>query len=171
MRKHVLLLAATLLAACGAPVIQHVAGLRVSAHDALREANLQAVSWDPDAALSYVEGVGISPDGYAPAGAESLWRFAFDAPSKTEQLVVSVSAAAEERVTRPRQSPSGIALGNARLRSDWIDSPRALEAIRASLPADTTLSMLLVPTTPPQWIVRAGGRQWRVHASTGAPIP
>ena len=173
MKKLGMYALATLLAAsaCGAPVIRHEAGLRVSAQDALREARLQAVSWDPGAVLRYVEGRNLSPDGYAVAGTEGAWSFVYDAAGRNEQFLVTVSQAGEEHRTRAAQSPTGIVLGsNARVADGWIDSPRALEALRASLPADTPLSMLLVPTAPQQWIVRAADRQWRVNAATGAVI-
>ena len=158
-------------ASCGGAGAGYEAGLRVSARDAYREARLQALSWDSDAYLRFVEGDAISPDGYADPTGGGHWRFSFDRPRDNEQLLVSVAPADEATRTRPRQSPPGYVVGSNRLGTDWIDSPRAAEAARAaSLPADQAISMLLVPTSPAMWIVSLGDRRWRVNATSGTLI-
>jgi hypothetical protein len=153
--------------------------LRISAQDAGREARTVAVSWAKEASLRYLEGEGVTPEGYILPG-RGAWRFIYDAPSRADQLVVTVTPKALEQATRPRQAPPGFAVGEAALPGSWIDSPAVLAAVRsaggeallsAKAPA---ISLLLVPLRPAQWVVRiaAGSesREWRVDAGTGAVI-
>jgi hypothetical protein len=153
--------------------------LRISAQDAAREARAAAVTWASAAALRYVEGEGITPEGYVLPG-RGAWRFIYEAADRADQLVVTVTPKALEQATRPRQSPPGFAVGEATLPGEWIDSPAALAAVRSagaeSLLAspEPAISLLLVPLRPPQWVVRiAAGREsreWRVDARTGAVV-
>ena len=114
-----LLLAGT--ASCGGPALTYEAGLRVTARDAYREARLQALSWDGDAYLRFIEGESISPDGFADPTGGGYWRFSFDRPRDNEQLVVSIAPADDASRTRPRQSPPGYAVGLSLIH---IPSPR-----------------------------------------------
>jgi hypothetical protein len=153
--------------------------LRISAQDAAREARTVAVSWASAASLRYVEGEGVTPEGYVLPG-RGAWRFIYDAPERVDQLVVTVTPKALEQATRPRQSPPGFALGEAALPGEWIDSPAALAAARAAgaaphlTAAEPAISLLLVPLQPAQWVVRiAAGREsgeWRIDARSGAVL-
>lgn len=150
--------------------------LAITAATAAQEARTAAVSWSPLAELKWVEGEGVRSSGrVAPGG--GLWRFIYESPRRTDQLVVTVTPRTMEQETRPPQGPPGFVLGGARLAVDWIDSPQALAAVTQAAGADVfagedvALSMLLLPLRPPQWIIRAaadgGVRQWRVNAETG----
>lgn len=153
--------------------------LRISAQDAAREARTTAVSWTPEAVLRYVEGEGVTPEGYVLPGRGS-WRFVYEAPGRADQLVVTVTPKALERATRPKQSPPGFVLGAEMLPAEWIDSPAALAAVRSAGGAqllsarEAAISMVLVPLRPAQWVVRiAAGKEakeWRVDAHTGKVI-
>jgi len=150
--------------------------LRISAQDAAREARTVAVGWAQGAALRYVEGEGVTPEGYILPG-RGAWRFVYEASNRADQLVVTVTPRTLEQATRPRQTPAGYVLGDAVLTGDWIDSPAALVAARdgggATLLAgqEPAIYLLLVPLSPPQWVVRvavgAESREWRVNARSG----
>jgi len=152
-------------------------GLRISARDAEQTAYTRAVTWASDAVLRYVEGEAVAADGYVLPG-QGAWRFIYGSAGREDELVVTVTPTTIEQEARPRQSPPGFALGDAALDDGWIDSPRALAMTGAgadgspSSRPDATVSMLLVPLRPAQWLIRgwAGGeaRQWSVDARTGA---
>lgn len=154
--------------------------LRISARDALLEARTEAAAWEEGATLRYVEGEGVTAEGYV-APESGHWRFVYEAPGRADQLVVTVTPRRLERATRPRQSPPGLVLGEAALGDSWVDSPQAMAAARAAgadallAAGSPAISMLLVPLRPPQWIVSiaAGGttRRWRINAQTGEVIP
>jgi len=145
------------LAAC-APGRVEPELLRITAHDAAREARLVAVGWA------------------VPPG-RGAWRFIYEAADRADQLVVTITPEDVEQTTRPRQSPPGFVLGDAPLPEEWIDAPAALAAARAAgaepflAASDAAITLLLLPLRPPQWVVRvaAGGqsRQWRVDARSG----
>lgn len=163
-------LVASLAMACG-PATTLEDRLSITARDAAREAYTAAASLAPDAALRWVEGEGVTADGLVrPDRGE--WRLVYDSPSGDEQIVVTVTPRTQERETRAPQSPPGFVLGNAVLPDRWIDSPTALAAIdELGELRGANLSMLLIPTPTPRWIVNASGegwtRQWRVDAQTG----
>lgn len=153
--------------------------LRISAQDAAHEARTVALSWSADASLRYVEGTGLTPAGYILPGAGE-WRFVYEAPGESEQLVVAITPRTVERAMRPPQSPPGLVLGDATLPANWIDSPAALAAVRAA-GADgpvgggaPTISALLAPLRPPSWIVRIArdgeAQVWRIDARTGEVV-
>lgn len=167
-------------AACAsAPEGRGAERLSLSAEDAAREARTVVVSWADDAVLRYVEGEGVTPEGYV-LRENGVWRFIYEAPGRADQLVVSITPRSVEEVTRPRQSPAGYALGDAALPDEWIDSPAALSAARRagaeSLVAagEPAISMLLVPLRPAQWIIRiaADGQagEWRIDARNGGVL-
>ncbi|HEY8470159.1 MAG TPA: hypothetical protein VIL18_10980 [Longimicrobiales bacterium] len=155
--------------------------LRISAQDAAREANTVARAWAPDAALRFLEGEGVTPDGYVEPG-RGAWRVVYEAPGRAEQLVVTATPTGLERATRPPQSPAGYVLEDGTLPPAWVDSPQAAAAARQASGArgplgrrDAAVSMLLVPLQPPQWVIRAvadgQAGQWRVDAASGAVLP
>ena len=154
--------------------------LRISARDAAREANTVARAWSPDAVLRFVEGEGVTPDGFVPPE-RGAWRLVYEAPGRTEQLVVTATPTALGEATRPPQSPPGYVLGDAALPATWVDSPAAAAAARGADGAgdllgrrDAAVSMLLIPLQPPQWVIRAAAGtetgEWRVDAATGAVL-
>ncbi len=168
------------LSACASAVSQiSPQRLRISAQDAAREARTVAVSWAESASLRYVEGEGVTPEGYVFPG-RGAWRFVYDAANRVDQLVVTVTPTALDQATRPRQSPPGIVLGEAALPGDWIDSPAVLAAARAAgagqllSASEPAISLLLVPRRPAEWVVRIAAqgesREWRVDARTGAVV-
>lgn len=169
----------SVLAAC-APATEGVPPerLRISARDAAREAGTVAAAWADSTDLRYIEGDGVTPDGYVLPGA-GAWRLVYDSPGREEQLVVTVTPRELTDTLRAPLSPPGFVLGDAALEPGWIDSPAALAAVRATggldgVASDTTLTALLVPVRPPQWILRVAGtgdtRRWRVDATTGQVI-
>src|SRR5690606_21041496 len=154
--------------------------LRITAQDAAREANTVARAWSPDAVLRYIEGEGVTADGYVEPR-RGAWRLVYEAPGRAEQLVVTATPTALDEATRPPQTPAGYVLGDAALPATWVDSPAAATAARAADGADALLgrrdaavSMLLVPVRPPQWVIRAAAGtetgQWRVDAATGTVL-
>lgn len=180
MYRYLLILLLAGLTGCASAASQiSPQRLRLSARDALHEAHTVAVSWASAATLRYVEGEGVTPEGYVLPG-RGAWRFAYDAPDRVDQLMVTVTPKTLEQVTRPRQSPPGFAVGEAALPEEWIDSPAVLAAVRAAGAATLlsasapAISLLLVPLRPAQWVVRiAAGqeaREWRVDAGTGVVI-
>lgn len=174
-RSYLVLLAG--LAAC-APATSRIPPerLRISALDAQREARTVAVGWATGALLRYIEGEGVSPEGYVLPD-RGAWRFFYDASGRADQLVVTVTPRTLDRVTRPATVPPGFDLGRAHLTEDWVDSPVVMAAVQASggeavLSAhEPAVSLLLLPLRPEQWVVRvAAGREseeWRVDARTG----
>lgn len=177
MRRLRLLALAAAIAGCASAGERGDAdGLRLSAAAAALEARTQALAWASEPVLRYVEGTGVARKGYVTPGS-GTWRFVYEAPGREDQLVVAVAPLGIASERRPRQPPPGLALGDGTLDFEWIDSTAALEAIRARTDAaplrrrDAALSLLLVPLTPAQWIVRATvdgeTTEWRVDALTG----
>lgn len=180
MQRYSILFLLFGLTACSSAVSQvSPQRLRISAQDAAREARTVAVSWSNSAELHYIEGEGVTPEGYVLPG-RGAWRFIYGAPNRADQLVVTVTPKSLEEATRPRQSPPGMALGEATLPGEWVDSPVALAAVRAAgaesllTSLDQAISLLLVPLRPPQWVVRVAAgqesREWRVDAGTGSVV-
>lgn len=180
MNRYSMIIVLAALTAC-APAASQISPqeLRISAQDAAREARTVAVSWADGAMLRYVEGEGVTPEGYILPG-RGAWRFIYDAPDRADQLVVTVTPKALEQATRPRQSPPGFAVGTASLPGEWVDSPAVMAAVRRAggeallATKQPAISLLLVPLRPAQWVVRiAAGtesREWRVDAGTGAVL-
>lgn len=142
--------------------------LAVTAYAAWGEARSQARGWASDAVLQYVEGSSVTNLGAVHPDA-GYWRFAFRAPSRGQQYVVTVTPTTVAGEERTPQSPPGYAIGDATLGSDWIDSPQAVGAA-PSFGAETRVQMYLVPTTPPRWLVEVEGRFHEIDARTGAVI-
>jgi hypothetical protein len=162
-----------ILASCGpgATIDPNEPGF--TARAAYAEAQRQALTWSPEARLRWVEGDGLDDRGVALPDRGS-WAFHWTAPESALELVVRVSPMAlvseEHRLT----SPPGVVIGNQALEASWLDSGAALQALSdAGIEAlEPPISMLLVPTRPPQWRVGSElGRRWRIHASTGDVLP
>lgn len=170
MRVAVAAMLTMTLAGCGSATGRIAPSvLGVSARDAFIEARSVARVWSPDARLRWVEGEGISPEGIALPGG-GVWQFHYTAPDKTQQLTVHVLPLESSSEERPSTSPPGIIIGDNDLGTDWVDSRVAMDAVAsASERPAAPASMLLVPTRPEQWIVRAAdtGERWHVHAGTG----
>lgn len=153
--------------------------LRISAQDAAREARTVAAGWAPGAQLRYLEGEGITPEGYVLPG-RGAWRFIYEAENRADQLVVTVTPRRLEDAVRPRQGPAGVSIGGGSLPDGWIDSPRVLAAVRAAGGAELldagepAISLLLAPLRPPEWVVRVAvgstSREWRVDAGRGEVV-
>jgi hypothetical protein len=144
--------------------------LGITARDALVEARTRAGTWDSNARLRWVEGLGITPAGVALPGA-GQWRLHYTAPGRQVALVVTVAplqTGEEERTFAP---PPGYEIGQSGLPDTWMDSPQTLARILAvrggGVPENAT--MLLVPGQPEQWVVMFpdDGRRWRLNAQTG----
>lgn len=162
---------AVTLAACGSAVGRiPTDALGISARDAYVEARSVARSWVPDAELRWVEGVGIGADGIARPQVGS-WEFHYTAPGQTRELFVRVDPLESAAEERPVTGPPGYVIGDNALGASWIDSREAAAAVAAEAPAGLTgsLSLLLVPMRPAQWVIESedGGVRWRVHAETG----
>lgn len=142
--------------------------LAVTAHQAWGEARSQARGWASDAVLQYVEGASVTNDGTVHPDA-GYWRFAFRAPSRTQQFVVTVTPTSVAGEERSPQSPPGYAIGDATLGTDWIDSPQAIAAL-PSFGAGTRVQMFAVPTSPPRWLADLEGGMREIDARTGAVI-
>lgn len=143
--------------------------LGVSARDAFVEARSVARAWSPDARLRWVEGDAIDTDGRA-LPETGAWTFHYTAPGQTRALVVRVTPLETGSEEQLPASPPGYVIGDRGLDPSWIDSREALDAVEAAAGApDGPVSLLLVPTRPPQWVVRgeSGGERWSVHAETG----
>lgn len=169
-----LAMAATLavtVSGCGA-ASERIApsALGVSARDAFIEARSMARVWSPDARLRWVEGEAINPDGIALPGS-GAWTFHYTAPGTSGQLAVRVMPLETVSTEQPFTSPPGIVIGDNALGTSWVDSGVAMAAVAEATarPAAPAGSMLLVPTRPEQWIIRAAdtGERWTVHAETG----
>jgi hypothetical protein len=143
---------AVLGAACGsARGAIDADALSLTAYAAWGEARTQARGWASDAELQYVEGASVTHQGTVRSDA-GYWRFVYGADSRAQQLVVTVTPTSVDGEERTPQGPPGFVLGDATLGSDWIDSPRVIEALD-EFGAETRVHMFLVPTTPPRWIV------------------
>lgn len=159
------------LLGCGSAAGRLAPGaLGVSARDADTEARSTARVWSSSARLRWIEGQGIDPGGMAIPG-EGFWRFHYTATDQRQELVVEVRALQTTTEERPPTSPPGIIIGDNALSTSWIDSQEAMGAAftdTTSAP-DGPFSMLLVPTRPEQWIIRAGDvtDRWHVHARSG----
>ncbi|MGH7476246.1 MAG: hypothetical protein ACRELD_08145 [Longimicrobiales bacterium] len=153
-----------------------IAGLRVSARQALGEALTVARTWSPAAELRWLEGWQVSSNGYVLSGDDARWDFVFEAPGQEQQLVVTVTPRSLDSVRRARQSPTGFVIGTNRLPGDWVDSPAVMQEVLEAEPgvAAAGVELLLVPLQRPQWIIRTelNGRdlEWRVDAGTGERI-
>lgn len=141
--------------------------LAITAYAAFGEGRSQARGWASDAELQYIEGASVTNQGTVQSDA-GYWRFVYGSPSRAAQYVVTVTPTAVDGEERTPQGPPGYALGDATLGTDWIDSPQAIAAA-PSFGAETRVPMLLVPTTPPRWIIEAQTRT-EVNARTGAVI-
>ena len=171
IRIGAIALLAVILAGCGAAGTASPRELGVTARDAYTEARTLAVSWSPDARLRWVEGENIDARGVALPD-RGAWSFHYTAPQTALELVVRVSplelVSEEHRVT----SPPGIVIGDRALDTSWLDSGPALEALAEAGAPEPPISMLLVPTRPPQWVIGSElGRRWHVHAETGEVMP
>lgn len=159
---------ATTLAGCGVASEGLAPGaLGVSARDAYLEARSVARSWDADARLRWVEGKSIGADGVALPESGS-WLFHYTAPGRA--LVVRVTPLETGSEEQPFSSPPGYVIGDNAVGTSWIDSRAVMDAVRtaASDPPSAPISLILVPTRPAQWLVRAdGGARWRVTAESG----
>ena len=138
--------------------------LAVTAYSAWGEARTQARGWSTDAQLQYVEGASVTSQGTVLPDA-GYWRFVYRSPSRGQQYVVTVTPTSVDGEERTPQGPPGFAIGNATLGTDWIDSPQVVAALPA-FGAETRVQMMLVPTTPPRWVV--GNSE--IDARTGAVI-
>ena len=138
---------------------------RLTAYGAWGEARSQARGWAPDAELQYVEGAAVNNQGAVLSDA-GYWRFVYVADSRTQQYVVTVTPTSVDGAERAPQGPPGFVLRQgASLGTDWIDSPRVVDALD-SFGADTRVQMFLVPTDPPRWIVG----DVEIDARTGAVL-
>lgn len=146
--------------------------LAITARDAYFEARTSARVWDAGARLRYVEGINVNAAGLAlPEGGE--WRFHYSAPGRSGELLVVVRPLETAQEERTATSPPGYVLGDNALDESWVDSPTVLEAVRGGGGAGVDMAtLLLVPTRPAQWIVRAaeGDARWRVDARSGELI-
>jgi hypothetical protein len=159
-----LVLASAVLSGCAASTVTPRA-LGVSAQDAFAEARTIAASWADDARLRWVEGEAINDRGFALPD-RGHWTFHYT--SRTTDLGLTVRVSPLELVSEERRptSPPGFHLDDRSLGASWIDAGRALESVTPAL--EPPISMLLLPTRPPQWVIRSDiGRRWRVHAETG----
>ncbi len=171
MRTAMTAMLAVTLVGCGSAAGRIAPDLLgVTARDAYTEARSVAHVWSPDARLRWVEGQGINAEGIA-LPETGAWQFHYTAPGQTRELLIRVMALETDSEERPATSPPGYIIGDNALGTAWVDSRRVMEALAASRPDSlpATVSMLLVPTRPEQWIVRSdeGGERWRVHAATG----
>ena len=152
-----------LLSACSSTrAASTPAGLSITAYAAWGEARTQARGWAQDSELQYVEGASVTNAGTVLTDA-GYWRFAYSAPSRSQQFVVTVTPTSVNSEERTPQGPPGYVLGDATLGTDWIDSPQVVDALPEFGP-ETRVSMYLVPTTPPQWLVG----DTEIDARTGA---
>lgn len=162
---------AGILAGCGSATGGIAPGaLGVSARDAFTEARSVARVWSADARLRWVAGEDISRDGMALPD-HGAWEFHYTAPGTTQELLVRVLPLATASEERPATSPPGYVVGENALGTSWVDSDVAMSAIAAASTGGPTgtVSMLLVPTRPERWVIRAaeGGTRWEVEAATG----
>lgn len=160
------------LSGCGAAVDRiPPSRLGITARDAYLEARTAARVWAEDARLRWLEGVGIDAAGLALPG-QGEWRFHYTAPGRSGEVLVRVGPLETAQEERPASSPPGYVIGDNALDGVWVDSPDVAAAVAAAAGEAFPATLLLVPTRPAQWIVRAGdgdGR-WRVDAGTGEVI-
>ena len=155
-------LGATLLGAgCAARSTVDPAAFELTAWEAWGEARTQARGWASDAELQYVEGAAVTNDGTVLSDA-GYWRFVYRADSRSQQYVVNVTSTSVDGEERVPQGPPGFVIGDATLGTDWIDSPRVVDALEPFGDA-TRVHMILVPTTPARWIVG----DVEINATTG----
>ena len=152
------------LSSCAARGAADPGALGITAYSAWGEARSQARGWASDAELQYVEGASVTNQGRVLSDA-GYWRFAYGAESRAQQYVVTVTPTSVDGEERAPQGPPGFVLGDATLGTDWIDSPRAIEAY-GGFPDDTRANVYLVPTTPPRWIIG----DVEIDARTGARL-
>lgn len=157
-------LAFMVTACASARSAEDVERLSLTAYAAWGEARSQARGWASDSELQYVEGASVTNRGTVLPDA-GYWRFVYSADSRSQQYVVTVTPTSVAGEERSPQGPPGFALGDATLGSDWIDSPRVVDAI-GDFPNETRVLMYLVPTTPPRWIVG----DTEIDARTGARL-
>ena len=160
------------LAGCAAAAAEiPPSSLGVTARDGFLEARTVARVWDADARLRYVEGLGIGPAGLALPDAGE-WRFHYTAPGHGDELLVRVKPLETVQEERPATSPPGYVIGDNALDEGWVDSPQVMAAVQAEGGDLAGATLLLVPTRPPRWVVRAEGEQerWQVDANTGGVI-
>lgn len=138
--------------------------LAITAYAAFGEGRSQARGWSRDAELQYIEGAAVTNQGTVQSDA-GYWRFVYRSPSQAAQYVVTVTPTAVDGEERTPQSPPGFVIGDATLGTDWIDSPQAIAAA-PSFGAETRVQMMLVPTTPPRWIIG----ETEIDARSGAVI-
>lgn len=160
-----------ILAGCGAATGRLAPdSLGVSARDAFTEARSTARVWSADARLRWVAGQNISPAGVALPD-QGAWEFHYTAPGTTRELVVRVFPLTTSSEEQPATSPPGYVIGDNALGTRWVDSQEVMSAIAASTAggASGAVSMMLVPTRPERWVVRAvdGDARWEVEAETG----
>ena len=136
----------------------------LTAYAAWGEARTQARGWAPDAELQYVEGASVTNRGTVMSDA-GYWRFVYGADSRSQQYVVTVTPTSVDGEERTPQGPPGFVLSDATLGTDWIDSPRVIEAY-GGFADDTRAHIFLVPTNPPRWIVG----DVEIDARTGAVL-
>ena len=151
--------------ACASRGATDAADFGITAYAAWGEARTQARGWSTDAELQYVEGASVTNRGTVQSDA-GYWRFVYGSDSRTQQYVVTVTPTSVDGEERTPQGPPGFVLGDATLGTDWIDSPRVIEALPDSFGAETRVQMFLVPTTPPRWIVG----DVEIDARTGAVL-
>jgi hypothetical protein len=163
-----MLLVAGLLA-CGSGGAAPPRPAGVSARAALAEAQVVADTWAGGAELRWVEGDGIDGKGLALPD-RGTWAFHYATSESNLELVVQISpfqmVSEERRVT----SPPGFDLGDGTLGSTWLDSGAVLDAVTGAgvAPLQPPITLLLVPTRPPRWVVRSDiGRRWAVNAENG----
>jgi hypothetical protein len=162
------------VAGCGAAVGGLAPGdLGVTARDAYLEGRTRAATWDGAARLGWMEGVSIAATGMALPGA-GFWRLHYTAPGRASSLVVTVGALQATEEERSPMSPEGFAIGDRRVGDTWIDSPEALARALASRGGGVpeSVSMVLVPVDPLQWVITIPGeaRRWRLDAATGQVV-
>ena len=153
--------AALLASGCAARGGVDPAGLSLTAYAAWGEARTQARGWASDSELQYVEGASVTNEGTVRSDA-GYWRFVYRADSRSQQYVVTVTPTSVNGEERVPQGPPGFVLGDRTLGSDWIDSPRVVDAL-APFDAGTRVHMFLVPTAPARWIVG----DVEIHATSG----
>lgn len=169
MKRFGLALLALTLPGCGSAAARIAPGdLGVGARDAYVEARSVARSWAPDARLRWVEGDDIGTDGVA-LPERGAWTFHYTAPGELRELAIRVLPLETVSEERPVSGPPGYVIGENTLGTAWLDSRSVMERVAAAAGSalDAPVDLLLVPTRPPQWIVRTDGRRWRLHAETG----
>lgn len=147
--------------------------LGVTARDAFREGGMRAATWDGNAHLRWMEGVSISSTGWALPGV-GFWRLHYTAPGRAAGLVVTVGSLQVTEEEQPPAWPQGFTMGDRAVGDTWIDSPEAMTRVLAvrGRGVPESVSMLLVPEVPLQWVVTIpeDPRRWRLNAVTGEVV-